>query len=127
MPTSTDTDAASALLTGEDPVDVDLDGGGRLYFERPLPFLTLYRYRAAAPPYRLHGGESAFCMLYGPASPPTRERLTAVLEALAERYGGVLLVEVWVDDDARAPAIAVDAPQVPPPAVAEALRERLGG
>ena len=127
MPTSTATDAASALLTGEDPVDVDLDGGGQLYLERPLPFLTLYRYRTAEPAYRLHGGESAFCTLYGPADAPTRERLTEVVEALAERFGGVLLVEVWVDDDAHAPAIAVDAPQVPPPAVAEALRERLGG
>ncbi len=77
-----------------------INGVGRLHLDRPLPFLFVHRRRSHPDPgtARLLSGEASFLLL----EPPERRRssavdalLTAVLSALSERFGGVLLLELW--------------------------------
>lgn len=114
-------------ICDDEPIDVALPGGGRLYVERPVPFLTLYRYPEGDLGYRLHGEEVAYGTLAGPASAETRDRLQALLVALSERFGGAMLLEVWVNEARDGRTLAIRTPLEEVPAAGEALRGHLDG
>lgn len=95
-------DIHARLLAGQ-PVRCDLPGGGALYMERPLPFLTVYR-QTAENDYgtsELIRGEAAYLIV--PLS-MTRKELTQLLKSIVdlqrERFGAFLLIEIWSADDA---------------------------
>ena len=108
-------------------VDVPLDGGGRLYVERAVPFLTVYRYGDATPAYDLHAEETAYCTVPAGTDAAALAPVRAVLRAMTERFGTALVLEVWTDERQRGPELRVHAPQRRRPAVAEALRGYLDG
>lgn len=73
---------------------------GRLFFDRPLPFLALHR----DPPGRpdagtadLLTGLASYCLVSGKSSeaPGVSELLAAWSDATSRRLGDVLLLEVW--------------------------------
>jgi len=111
----------------DESIDVSLAEGGRLYIERPVPFLTLYHYRETQPTYRLHGEEVAYCTMFGSTSDEVRAYLEAVLSAISNRFGSAMLLEVWVEDDEYAPALSIRTSLDDPPAAGESLRDRLDG
>ena len=72
--------------------------GGRLHIDRPLPFLCVYRSRGedvdGGP---LVHGQSSYLIVDGDGCPDQVARLTtSVVDLLAEKFGSVLLVEVWI-------------------------------
>jgi len=91
------------------PIRARIPGVGRLHIDRPLPFLLLYRRPPNDPDpgtARLLSGEACFLLL-----DPIDERrdeqvsdlLGAVLGALSERFGAVLLFEVWAGAEGEGP------------------------
>ncbi|CAH1000621.1 hypothetical protein LEM8419_01755 [Neolewinella maritima] len=129
MPDTTtyDTEAALAQLEGGEPLHLSLPGGGELYFARAVPFLTIYRYGGAPGRFALHAEETAYVVLPpGGAAPEFAEYLQAITDFLAERFGGVLLLELWINEDEREPRITVHPPTDPPTAVVESLLGNLG-
>ena len=129
FPTAAPRDAEVAFnkLTEDEPLTVELPGGGKLYFARAVPFLTLYRYSAERPDYDLHAEEAAYCVLGWDEEVTTEFRtfLTELLSQISDRFGGVLLLEVWVTDTAREPRLTLHASPGHPPAVSEALIHHL--
>ncbi len=132
MPTATSEPATAAddlrqRILDDSSIDLELPGGGRLYVERPVPFLTLYRYPERDLSYRLHGEEVAYCTLRGPASGSARDCLQTLLLALAERFGGALLLEVWVNEAEDDRSLSIRTPHERVPAAGKALRDHLDG
>ena len=128
-PTAAPRDAEAAfhkLIDGE-PLRIDLPDGGRLYFARAVPFLTVYRYTTTVQDYDLHAEEAAYCVVgFDEELPPEfRNFFTDLLSHISDRFGGVLLLEVWVNDGAREPRLTVHASPGHPPAVSEALIHHL--
>ncbi|MFO8074166.1 MAG: DUF1704 domain-containing protein [Polyangia bacterium] len=76
-----------------------LAGGGRIFVDRPLPFLCVHRALPGAPDpgtERLIDGEASFLLLGPGASRRDGERLVeALAEPLAERFGGFIVLEIW--------------------------------
>lgn len=77
-----------------------LAGGGQLHIERPQPFLCLYRRPAEgtdAGTRELLTTQVSWLAVAaeepGPAA--LKEMLEVILQALAARFGGVLLIETW--------------------------------
>lgn len=95
-------DIHARLLAGQ-PVRCDLPGGGALYMERPLPFLTVYRQTADDDlgTSELIRGEAAYLIV--PLS-MTKKELTQLLKSIIdlqrERFGAFLMIEIWSADDA---------------------------
>jgi uncharacterized protein (TIGR02421 family) len=91
------TDVIADLSAGK-PVCAELTGGGRLYIERRVPVLCVYRTTSddIGAEQLLHG-EPAYMIV------PTGELrarkalklLRAVVEHLAKQFGSFLLVEIW--------------------------------
>jgi uncharacterized protein (TIGR02421 family) len=108
-------EAVLAALEGRGSVRRRLPGGGRLYLDRPLPFLCVYRQpheTRDAGTRRLVTSEAAFVIA-------TTERgqqsgLRALVRAIAEhsirRFGAFLVLEIWaaaggaVSEQSRAPS-----------------------
>lgn len=125
---------AKAIRAGA-PVHMQLAGGGRLYLDRPLPFLVVHRSRDDPGTRALVECGASHLVVDDPdldAAP----LVAVVARELAERLGGVLLVEIWgTPAQARGepgarlvpPACFVlhAADPAPPPAVATALEEAL--
>ena len=75
-----------------------LPDGGRLHLDRPLPFLCVHRLRAEdAGSAQLLLGQVSF--LIAPDSPAVAALADAVTRALADRFGAVLLLEIWTRAD----------------------------
>ncbi len=101
--------AAHARLDAGGPVRAPLAPGGRLVFDRPLPFLCLYRPPAGrddAGTARLVRGEAAY--LIAPAAPerdaPTRRLVRAVAARGRDHYGAFLLLEIATPAETRVDA-----------------------
>ncbi len=123
---------------------------GRLFFDRPLPFLALHR----TPPGREDAGTAdlltslaSYCLVSGKSSEARGlgELLTAWSDATARRLGDVLLLEVWsphvLPDEpapsadgsgtaasgrtASEPTVTVHAPRGTPDALVDAVAESL--
>jgi len=125
---------AKAIRAGA-PVHLQVPGGGRLYLDRPLPFLVVHRPRGDPGTRALVECGASHLVVDDPDfdAGPLAE---VVARELAERLGGVLLVEIW-----GAPAKARGEPgarlvpparfvlhaaePAPPPEVAAALEEAL--
>jgi uncharacterized protein (TIGR02421 family) len=138
-PTSTyERVAAAALehLRADRQLRRNLPGGGRLYLDRSLPFLLLYR----QPPGRLDAGTgelAAALSTYLVASGEERfqEGLQEVVRAVARgaraRHGGFLLIEVWAGPEGEAQVVPPSAVVVSGPgshqATVDVLVESLTG
>jgi uncharacterized protein (TIGR02421 family) len=93
-----------AKLAQDQYVRQDLPGGGRLRFDRRLPFICVYRRPADhhdAGTEELITSETAYLVI--PAEPRAANQclalLHAVIQYLASHFGGFLLLEIWAADD----------------------------
>ncbi len=98
--------AAHVRLDAGGAVRAPLPPGGRLFVDRPLPFLCLYRPPAGrddAGTARLVRGEAAY--LIAPAAPERDADIRRLVRAVAARgrahYGAFLLLEVATPTEAR--------------------------
>ena len=78
----------------------ELPGGGRMYIERPLPFLCLYRTRPIGQDpgtRKLVLGEASFLIAPGDHTylEPLRDLVRMLAGTLSKRFGTFLLFEVW--------------------------------
>lgn len=95
-------DSIKHELESGGPVIRSLSGGGRLYIERPQPFLCLYR----RPGHSDTGTEELLTTqasyLISAEKESTHEQLGALLEtiltALSSRFKHVLLLEIWATE-----------------------------
>jgi uncharacterized protein (TIGR02421 family) len=89
-------EAARRSLHGSAGVRRNLPEGGRLFFDRPTPFLCVYRKAAAEPAgdASLATTQAAFLIA---ANRPQQARVTceALAEELTQRFGAFLVVELW--------------------------------
>ena len=120
------------------PVRHKLPGRGRLYIERPLPFLCVYRTR---PNGRDRGtgkllmGEASFLIASGDPThhDALRKIVGEVAASLSKRFGAFLLLEIWTsvrnirDRDDPAPAFRIlSRPEPPLTRTIETLMHTLG-
>jgi uncharacterized protein (TIGR02421 family) len=97
------TSAVLAKLAEDQPVRQELPGGGRVRFDRRLPFICVYRRRGGEAGDSDAGTEelleTASTSLILPASPRGarigRDLLQAIVETLASHFGSFLVVELW--------------------------------
>jgi uncharacterized protein (TIGR02421 family) len=87
-------------VDGGEPVRHKLPGGGRLYIERPLPFLCLYRMRPNGrdrDTRKLLMGEASFLIASGDQTyhDGLRKIVREVAASLSKRFGAFLLLEMW--------------------------------
>jgi uncharacterized protein (TIGR02421 family) len=138
---------ATSLLAQDKRVRLDLPGGGRLFFERRLSFLCVYRRRPGdsdAGTEQLVGPKAAYLVI--PAKPrhaaQALQLLRALVEDLTGHFGTFLLIELWsaplpssspagVDGEAEpevlAPRFQIVTPSLRiPRATVEALSKSLG-
>jgi uncharacterized protein (TIGR02421 family) len=90
-----------AELAKDNPVRVELPGGGRLHLDRLLPFLCVYR---RTPEESDDSGTeqlvtSEACYMIIPAEPRAANRairlLRAIVQFAATQFGSFLLIETW--------------------------------
>ena len=75
-----------------------LPAGGRLHIDRPLPFLGVHRLRshdAASGDLLLGQGSFLLTPLDGAHGAQVRALIEAIARVLSEKFGAVLLLEVW--------------------------------
>lgn len=122
-----------ALRRGEG-VRAELAGAGVLVFDRPVPFLCLYRHSGPevdAATESLITGQSAYLLVSHDADPaPLNALLADIAAAMVERFDAFLLLEVWLRPVAageRPPHVfRIAAPRHNPPAtVLEEMEEAL--
>jgi uncharacterized protein (TIGR02421 family) len=99
-------DIHARLLAGQ-PVRCDLPGGGSLYMERPLPFISIYRELSTNDfgTRELVHGEASYLIV--PQSMHKKELLQllkTIIELQRERFGAFLIIELWSADDAEVEA-----------------------
>lgn len=90
--------AAIADLEQEKPVDIHLPGGGRLYLERRVPLVCVHRLDATAVGVeQLLADEPAYLLIPSAAEEQSTavKLLRAIVENLAECFGGCVVVEIW--------------------------------
>lgn len=111
-------DEVLARLASGKRVRRSLPDGGRLHVDRPLPFLCLYRQpvdREDVGTSELVKGEASF--LTTPAaqriSVGLSRLVTRIVEAMSQRFGAFLIVEVWSGPD-RDVAVAADKDDLEP-------------
>src|SRR5690606_21487835 len=111
------------------PLHVNLPNGGVLHMDRPVPFLLVYR----IPP----DGEDTFTTTLGetesaylvsstvPDDEAVRAIIKAVANALSDKFGGFMLLEVWLSDSVEAATFTVHLNQKSALPVAEKLAKEL--
>ena len=110
------------------PVFMSLPCGGELRIERPLPYLLVYR----VPP----DGEDAFTSTLGKTesaylvAPDTEECpinpiIYAIAGAMADKFGGFMLLEVWLSNRADSPTFSIHISQKSALPIAEKLQSEL--
>ncbi len=122
-----------ALQRGEG-VRLDLPGGSRLVFDRPVPFLCVYRRPQPQPDpatESLVTSQSAYLLLAPEADAAAVNALLAdIAAAMVERFDGFLLLAMWLrpveTGERPAHVFRIVAPeQNPPAAVLEEMEEAL--
>ncbi len=105
-----------ARLSEEKPIRRTLAAEGRLAIDRPLPFLCVHRRPAKArdrATFRLVTSEASYlvCSAERRLRGEMSQLVSAVLRALADRFGRVLLLEIWAgreletsSEDSKAPS-----------------------
>lgn len=95
-------------LERHERIRMPLPHGGRLFIDRDLPFLTVYRTppdRPDAGTSRLVTGQAAY--LYGSGEAASGRELSALVTAIAStiapQFGGFLVLELWSAPRAGAP------------------------
>ena len=92
-------------LKEERPVRRKLPDGGRLYIDRPLPFICLYRNPAGSPDSvtgRLVTSEASFLIIpSGKHRKEIKALLRAVSEAMTEIFGSFMILEIWASEFSR--------------------------
>src|SRR5262245_50367287 len=91
-------------LSAEKPVNVELPGGGRLYIERRLPLLCVYRdVPDDADTAHLLSAEPAYMIVPagGHNARKALKLLRSVVEYLAQECGSFLLIEIWPDRESE--------------------------
>lgn len=84
-------------LHAAQPVRLDVPGG-RLHIDRPLPFLCVYRTGAGdvSGAGLVHGQGSYLVVDDSQCAGAVGKLVESIVDLLAEQFGSVLLVEVWV-------------------------------
>src|SRR5699024_6803932 len=110
------------------PLRMDLPCGGVLHVDRPVPYLLVYR----VPP---NGGdeftstlgktESAYLVAPDSSDCPTTAIVREIAGAMADQFGGFMLLEVWLSERADAPTFTVRIGQKSALPVAEKLQSEL--
>jgi uncharacterized protein (TIGR02421 family) len=103
----------------------NLPGAGRLFFDRPAPFLCGYRKGASEPPGDAALPTTQAAFLVAAQRPKQASRVCeAVIRELSPRYGGFLLVELWPSSPGKKRSFRVHAPpeRIEDPAVAAMQR-----
>lgn len=131
----TDRAAVVAALRRGEGVRRDLPGGGRLVFDRPVPFLCLYRRpgpEADPATEGLIASQSAWLSLPPQADPAgVASLLDDIAAVLTARFGAFLLLEMWLrppgGEEEKPPHVfRIVAPShAPPVAVLEEMEEAL--
>ena len=115
------------LKTGK-PLRMTLPCGGELHMDRPVPYLLVYR----VPP----NGEDAFTSTLGktesaylvaPDTPecPTTPIVREIAAAMADQFGGFMLLEVWLSEQIDSPTFTIHISQKSALGVAEKLQSAL--
>ncbi len=100
--------AVCRLLANDKRTVRSLPDGGRLNFDRLLPFMCVYRRN----PERVDSGTRVFvngeaAYLNAPGDAPIRKGLRRLVQRIAEtasnRFGGFLIVEIWSAPDSEVP------------------------
>ena len=82
-----------------------LQGGSLVYFDRPLPFICIYRYPEGvnkSAHAHLIDSQSSFILLKQEDSETVMLLLKELNKILRKRFGSLLLLEVWASSDVRA-------------------------
>src|SRR5690606_9558527 len=110
------------------PVFMSLPGGGELRIERPLPYLLVYR----VPPdggdaftSTLGKTESAYLVAPDTEECPINRIIYALAVAMADKFGGFMLLEVWLSDRADSPTFSIHISQKSALPIAEKLQSEL--
>ncbi len=112
------------------PLKISLPGGGELNMDRPVPFLLVYR----IPP----DGEDAYTMTLGKTESAymvthQAHELNAlpiiklVADTLADKFGGFMLLEVWLSDRVDSSTFSIHISQKSALPIAEKLQSALQG
>lgn len=116
-------------LKKDDPLHMNLPNGGKLHMDRPVPFLLVYR----IPP----GSDDAFTATLGETESAylvsaahsdngiTLATIKSIANTLADKFGGFMLLEVWLADTAEAATFTIHLNQKSALPVAEKLRNEL--
>lgn len=142
---------AHALLDEEEPVHLDLPGGGRLFIDHPVPVLAVHRCAGpaegdpavdagavCAETHRLVTSQTAYLLATG-GPEHTPALVAALADGLVARCGSLLVVDVWaplddgededIDPFDRRPGFTIYTSEDTPAleAAADALCEALSG
>ncbi|WP_449396157.1 flavohemoglobin expression-modulating QEGLA motif protein [Devosia riboflavina] len=100
-------------LEREDPIRLDLGGRGRLYMDRPMPFIAVCIGRQAQPAAREAVTANAAYLLVQNATDAIAV-LSVVGAAMQKRFGGFLVIDIGEMAEDR---LAADAPYLAPFAI----------
>lgn len=116
-------------LKKNQPLHMNLPNGGILHMDRPVPFLLVYR----LPP----DGEDAFTTTLGETESaylvssaiPDDEVVLSIIKTIAntlsDKFGGFMLLEVWMSDSVEAATFAIHLNQKSALPIAEKLLKEL--
>ena len=102
-----------ACLENEEPIRLDLGGRGRLYIDRPMPFIAVHVGRQAQPAAREAVAAHAAYLLVRNAT-DADVVLSIVGKSMQERFGGFMIIDIGEMAEDR---LAADAPYLAPFAV----------
>ena len=110
------------------PLHTSLPCGGELHMDRPVPYLLVYR----VPPHgedtftsTLGKTEAAYLVAPDTAACPITPIIRAIASAMADQFGGFMLLEVWLSDRADSTPFIIHISQKSALVVAEKLQAEL--
>lgn len=120
--------AASAYpIDSRGRTKVSLEGGGRLFLERSVPFLCLCREEQDVSAFPLIKAEAAYLNTRGAEPKLIRRMVRQVAGQIEERWGALLLLEVWIGGPSgQTPVLRIHTDRrAPTESVVELLQARL--
>jgi len=115
-------------LEKDRPVHVSLPGGGELHMERPVPYLLVYRIpRHGSDTFTPALGNTQSAYLTAPDSEefPIAPVVRSIASAMADKFGGFMLLEVWLSAEQEAPPFMIHISQKSGLPVAEKMQAEL--